>query len=482
MATTDNLIGDVSHNKGHSPKIWLSFLVVAIVIGILVFFFGVVPREKVRNQIDKEAKERTDAHPRVQVVRIQQAPSNTQLIIPGTTLAYTEAYIYARASGYVTRRLVDIGDHVHKGQLLAIIDSPDLDQQVAQARSSVLQSQSNLEQLQAQLILAKANWERYKVLVAKGVFSRQDGDTQEANYRSAEANVHAAQNAVQANQDNLQRLIVLQQYEKVTAPFTGVITARNIDVGALISAQGTGLGSGGSNQPGDPQSAASSSNAGASGSVSSSVAPSTGGSQGGQMFGIASLDALRILVAVPEAYAASIRVGQKAELDFQALPGQKVEGEVSRTSASIDQNSRTLLVEVHVSNPSQKLLPGMYVVVNFIQVQSVPPLLVPGEAIVVRNGKNMVAVVENNYVHFNEIHIGRDFGEQTEVTSGIKPGDLVVRNVTDDVQEGVELEPIFPKTTPKPATPGKSDSGQGIPEQYGPQKAADKAGTAKKGK
>jgi multidrug efflux pump subunit AcrA (membrane-fusion protein) len=449
MATSENTMGDMPHPRGHSPKLWLLFLLLVLIVAALVVFFGVLPREKVRAGIDQQAKQRVDSHPRVQVVRVEPAPARTQLVVPGTTLAYTEAYIYARASGYVTRRLVDIGDHVHKGQLLAVIDSPDLDQQVAQARSGVLQSQSTLEQLQAQLILNTANWNRYKVLVQKGVFSKQDGDTQEANYRSADANVHAAQNAVQANKDNLQRLLVLQQYEKVTAPFSGVITARNVDVGALISAQGTGMGSGGSNQPGDPQSAASSPNAGASGAIASSVAPATGGAQGGQMFGIASLDALRILVAVPEAYAPMISLGQKAELDFQALPGQKVMGTVSRTSASIDQNSRTLLVEVHVSNPNQKLLPGMYVVVNFIQIQSTPPLVVPGEAIVVRNAQSAVAVVADNHVHFKSITIGRDFGEVTEVTSGVQPGDLVVKNVSDEVQEGAAVEPILPKAAPK---------------------------------
>ena len=156
--------------------------------------------------------------------------------IPGTTLAFNEVPIYARASGYLRRRLVDIGDHVTKDQLLAVVDAPDLDQQTAQVRSVLAQSESTLGQMQAQEHLAQLNWDRYKILVAKGVFSKQDGDTQEATLLVAKANTNAAQSTVQANRDNLQRQVVLEGYERVTAPFSGVITARNVDVGALISA------------------------------------------------------------------------------------------------------------------------------------------------------------------------------------------------------------------------------------------------------
>jgi len=451
----------------HSPRHWVLFIILFIVAAGLVVFFGVLPREKVRADIDKQAKDRVDAHPKVQVVKIEPSPASSELVVPGTTIAYTEAAIYARASGYVTRRLVDIGDHVRKGQLLAVIDAPDLDQQVAQAKSAVLTSESNLDQLKAQLVLSKANWERYKVLVAKGVFSRQDGDTQEANYRSAEANVHAAESSVQSNKDNLKRLTVLQQYEHVTAPFTGVITARNIDTGALISAGGSGYGSSAPSIGGDA------SNAGSSGSASSSVAPSTGGSQGGEMFAMATLDPLRVLVSVPEAYAGVIHIGQTASVAFQSIPGQKVEAKVTRTSSAIDSNSRTLLVEVRVSNPKEQFLPGMYAVVNFLETTSVPPLLVPGESIVVRDGKNMVAMVANgNHVHFRPVDIGRDFGEQTEITMGIKAGDVVVKNVNDEIQENAEVQPVFPKQKPPAATTSQSDAQHGQEGKYGNQSKA----------
>lgn len=426
------------HSVGH----WIGFLILILVAAALIVFFGVLPREKVRADIDKQAQKRVNAHPKVQVVKAQPSPAKTEMIIPGTTLAYTQAAIYARSSGYLTRRLADIGDHVKKGQLLAVIDAPDLDQQVAQGRSAVLTSESTLEQLKAQLVLSKANWERYKVLVAKGVFSRQDGDTQEANYRSADANVHAAESTVQSNKDNLRRLVVLQQYENLTAPFSGVITARNVDVGALISAGGSGYGVSSPTLGGDTP------NSGSSGAASSSVNPSTGGAQGGQIFAMATLDPLRILVSVPEAYSASVHIGQRASVSFQAMPGQHVDGRVARTSSSIDPNSRTLLVEVHVRNPTDKFLPGMYAVVDFVEAKTQPALLVPGEAIVVRGGKQMVAAVVDSRVHFVPIQIGRDFGEQTEITAGLKAGDVVVRNVNDEIQENAEVQPVFAKQKP----------------------------------
>jgi multidrug efflux pump subunit AcrA (membrane-fusion protein) len=432
MTTTAN-------QHGHSARHWLLFLVFLVVAAALIFFFSVLPRQKVNADIDKQAKDRVDSHPKVDVVKVVTAPAKSDLLIPGTTLAFLQAGIYARSSGYLTKRLVDIGDHVRAGQLLAVIDAPELDQQVAQARSAVLTSESNLAQLQAQLVLSKANWERYKVLVAKGVFSKQDGDTQEANYRSAEANVHAAESSVQSSKDNLKRLTVLQQYERVTAPFSGVITARNVDVGALISAAGSGYGGDTPSMGGDT------SNAGASGNATSSVTPSTGGAQGGQIFAIATLDPLRVLASVPEDYAAAIHIGQAAKVAFQAVPGEQVEGHVTRTSSSIDSNSRTLLVEVQVRNPKDKFLPGMYAVVNFAEAKTVPPLTVPGEAIVVRGGKNMVALVADNKVHFQGVQIGRDFGAQTEVTSGVQAGDVVIKNVNDSIQEGAQVEPVFPK-------------------------------------
>jgi multidrug efflux pump subunit AcrA (membrane-fusion protein) len=459
------------HRPGHSPRLWFIFALLVVIAAVVVFFVGFLPRHKRDEEIDQQAKERSQALPRVNVQQVRYSSTRTTLMVPGTTLAYTEAYIYARASGYVTRRVVDIGDRVHTGQLLATIDAPDLDKQVAQAHSQLAQSQSALAQVQAQLQLASVTWDRYKVLVAKGVFSRQDGDTQEANFRVAEANVRAAENTVQGNRDNLARLVVLQEYEQVRAPFNGVITARNVDVGSLITAQGTGAPV--SSTPSSPSTSlagAQANNQGASGSLTSSASPPTGGAQGGEMFGIATIDRLRVLVSVPEAYSDSIRTGQKAELFFQERPHDKFEGAITRTSSSIDQNTRTLLVEVSADNRRGLLLPGMYVVVNFIQTKGQPPLLIPGAAIVVRNAKTGVYRMDNNHVvRFQPIQIGRDYGDESEIAGGLKEGDVIATTVTDAVNEGVKIDPQFPKKQGQPEMGGQSDQAPAERGQYGEQ-------------
>ncbi len=487
MATTQNLQQapetrdkePEQERPKHSPVAWVFFLVAILAMAALVFFFAWLPRHKTTQQLDKQAQERTQEKPKVNVAKVQRSSATSELMIPGTTLAYTDAYIYARASGYVTKRLVDIGDRVRPGQLLAVIDAPDLDKQVAQARSNLQQSESNLAQVEAQLHLAQVTWDRYKVLVAKGVLSRQEGDQQEANFRVAEANVHAAQNTVQGNRENLERLVVLQQYEHVTAPFAGVVTARNIDVGALISASGTGLGNSASSSTSTTQAGSQGNNQGASGNLTSSASPTTGGNQGGEMFSIAEIDRLRILVSVPEAYAGSIHIGQQAILFFQERSNEKIEGRVTRTSASIDQNSRTLLVEVQTPNRGGHLLPGMYVVVNFVDVKAQPPLIVRGESIVVRDAKTTVAVVKNNVVHFTPISIGRDYGDQTEVVSGLKEGDIIATTVTDEVHDGAEIDPQFPKQQAKKAQPSdQSDRRPGNEGQYGNQGLSNSSGKA----
>jgi multidrug efflux pump subunit AcrA (membrane-fusion protein) len=422
--------------KGHSMLYWVLFLGVTLVAGMLIFKYAWLPRRLEDKEVAQETKDRSHARPVVTVVKVVVTPFSHELSIPGTSLAYNEASIYARASGYLVKRLVDIGDHVKKGQLLAVIDAPDLDQQTAQAKSVLAQSQATLKQMDAQAHLAQLNWDRYKVLVAKGVFSKQDGDQQEANLGVALANVSAAQSTVQANRDNLQRQIVLQQYERVTAPFSGVVTARNVDVGALISAQGgVGTLSGPMGANGNNQ--------GSSGSVSSAVTPSTGGSQGGALFTVASIDPLRILVSVPEIYAPYIHLNQSASLAFEQFPEQTFHGKVTRTSASIDPATRTLLVEVQAANSQARLMPGTYVVANFAPPAGLSGLFIPGEAIVIRGGKDMAAVLVNNRVQFRPIQLGRDYGDQTEVTGGLQPGDIVVRNVSDDIEENVEVEPRY---------------------------------------
>jgi multidrug efflux pump subunit AcrA (membrane-fusion protein) len=439
--------------KPQNRRVLYVFIACAAALFLVLFLVSFLRLEARNRQTQKEADARRNADPVVEVTRVQRAPTGGGLVIPGTTNALVEAYVYARANGYLKQRFVDIGDRVRKGQLLAIIDAPDLDEQVDHAREQVRQAESQLNQQRAQLALTKVTVDRYRVLVAKGVFSRQEGDQREADYASQQANVASAERNVQAFQANLRRVIALQGYERVTAPFSGVITERNVDVGALISASGSAGGasagpapqgqsssSGGSTQSGQTN------NAGSSGSVNQAATSSASPGQGGPLFGIAQVERLRILVSVPEGYAASVHTGVQAKLNFQEFPQKTFTGEVTRTSGSLDQNTRTLLAEVQVDNRDGSLMPGMYAVATFPPTVGVSPLLVPGDAVVIRGDKPTVAIVVDNKIRVLPIVLGRDYGPSVEVLNGLHEGDMLVTNVTDDVRDGVKVHAEFSPT------------------------------------
>ena len=472
--------------KHHLPKppkmpvnkrILLFFILGVVVVFLLVFLIGYLPRHSRNKEIAKKSKEEKEAVPMVQVQQVKRSQDAGGLVVPGTTTPLIQADIYARANGYVSRRLADIGDHVHKGQLLAIIDSPDLDQQVDQAREQVRQAESQLAQQKAQLALATVTVQRYRVLVAKGVFSRQDGDQRETDYQGQVANVAAAERNVQAYQANLRRVIALQSYERVTAPFDGVITARNFDVGALVSATGSANGSGTTAPQGQTTgSAAGSTNtSGTTGNAPVAATPSTGGNGGGALYSIAQVQRLRILVSVPEGYAASVFPGQQALLHVQELPNASFYGDVTRTASAIDQNTRTLLTEVQVDNHAGKLMSGMYAVITFAAIKGAGTILIPGDAVAIRKDQSVVALVADNKVHMQPVEIGRDFGPSIEITGGLKEGDMLVTEVTDDVQEGAQVKV---KTSgiagenPSAQSPNQA-APPGGPSQYGNQSITD---------
>jgi len=444
-----------------SRKPLLFFILGVIVLFSIVFLVGFLPRHGRNKEIAKRADDEKNSVPRVQVQQVKRTQSSAGLVVPGTTTPLIEAYVYARANGYISRRLVDIGDHVHKGQLLALIDSPDLDQQVDQAREQVSQAESQLAQQKAQLALATVTVQRYRVLVAKGVFSRQDGDQRETDFQGQVANVAAAERNVEAFKANLRRTVALQSYERVTAPFTGVITARNFDIGALVSASGSANGAGtGSPQGQETGSAAGATNtAGTTGNAPTAASPSTGGGQGGALFSIAQVERLRILVSVPEGYAASVFTGQHATVHLQGGPDAASPGQVTRTASAIDQNTRTLLTEIQVDNTSGKLMSGMYAVVTFDAVQGAGSILVPSDAIAIRKDKSVVAILNGDKVHMQPVEIGRDFGASTEIASGLKEGDTVITEITDDVVEDATVQP---KTN---GIPGQNLQGQAANSQ-----------------
>lgn len=436
-------------SKGRTIRI----AIIAVALIVAAFLAGYMPRKWTQDQLSAAATKRRISPPLVNAAKVKRAASNSELTLPGNVTPITEAYVFARAAGYLKKRYVDIGDRVQAGQLLADIDAPDLDQQVTQAQAALAQSEGQLGQSQAtlqQLIatrdLADVTWQRYKVLTATGAVSRQDGDTQstaaktaEANVTAGEKNVRAAEEFVRASKATLQRLITLQGYERVTAPFAGIITARNVDVGALISMTGSSQGP----------------------SRSSSAAPSDLPSSG-EIFRLAEINRLRVLVSVPQTNTEGIHVGAPAKVTVQELPSLVFPGKVTRTSNSLDAGSRTLLTEIQVENQGGKLLPGMYAEAQFEMERSDPPYLVPDASLVVRSDGNWLALLEPltaqeldqvkqqsvdssllpqlRRVHFEKVLPGRDYGIELEVTDKLHTGQEVAVDPTDAVQEGAIVQ------------------------------------------
>jgi multidrug efflux pump subunit AcrA (membrane-fusion protein) len=453
-----------------------------LVVLFLIFLIGFIPRHHRAKQAEELARERQQEDPEVEVIQVRRSRAPGELTVPGTTAPLTEAYIYARANGYLRRRFVDIGDHVKKGQVLALIDAPDLDQQVDQAREQLNQAEAQVAQQQAQLNLNRVTWERWRTLVAKGVFSRQDGDQREADFLAQQAVVASAQRNVESYRANLRRMIALQSYERITAPFDGVITQRNSDVGALIGASGaasTAPAESPQSPSGGSSNVGTANTAGTTGNPNQGASSTTESAQGGALFAIAQVETLRILVSVPEGYAENIRKGMQARVFVQERPGKPITGTVARTADSLDQNTRTMLAEVDVPNHDGSLFPGMYAVVTFVQACGVAPLTIPGDAVVVRGDRDTVALVRDDKIRMVPIEIGRDYGPSVEIVSGLREGDWIVSTVTDQVQEGRKVRP---RQTEQPG----QDNGQGGsqqdqvpdsgPNQYGDQSITNSPG------
>ena len=394
--------------------IWAIVLASAVLI-VVAFFAGYIPLHKQRTLIVNEAREQEQALPRVEVTTVGRSSRQSELQLPGNIQAITEAPILARADGYIERRTVDIGDRVQAGQLLAEIDAPELAEQVHQSEANLQQTQAaldqalaNLQQGKADLELARVTAQRWSNLVTRGVVSRQENDQYQAQLQSKLASVQALEKAVvvqrsgiAAAEANVGRLQKMQSYRMVKAPFNGVITLRNVDVGALVNVGSTLL------------------------------------------FRIAQTSMLRTYLNVPQTYANSVRPGQSALLTVSNLPGREFTGTVARTANALDPTSRTLLTEVHVPNADGALLPGMYAQVQLSSVRTDLPMLVPSDALIVRADGTQVAVVRpDGSVHLQKIEVGRDYGNRLEVISGLREGETIIANPGDIAREGVKVDPV----------------------------------------
>ena len=392
-------------------------LIVLTLTGL--FFLGYLPRTARAKQLiaGTEASEREAVE--VSAAKVEAAPSAADLVLAGNIQAVTEATLFARTDGYVTKRIADIGDRVKQGQILAELESPEVDQQLVQARASTRQSQSALAQTEAALQQAKANealadatQKRWKQLVQSGVISKQDGDEKQAAYlartadvSAAEANIKAAQSAISAAEANVARLMDIQSFQKVRAPYAGVITVRNVTLGTLVTA--------GSN---------------------TAIRP---------LYQITQLDLLKIMVSVPQSEVAFIHDGLECAIQVKELPGQTFNAKVTKTANSLDAASRTLLTEIQFRNPGEKVLPGMYGEVKFTLHRAKPPLLIPSDAVLSGKAGMRVALIRKNQtVHYQNVDLGRDNGAKIEVLTGLELGDRIVMNPTDEVREGVKVKVV----------------------------------------
>jgi len=364
---------------------WIGMVVVAaIVAGVVIF--GVMARRGSEHSLTKETA--ASAIPSVNVVYPTPSTLSPEIALPGNTQAFMDTPIYSRTNGYLKSWYFDIGTHVRKGQLMAQIETPEVDQQLQVAQADLKSAQANLD-------LANTTSSRYQNLLKTNSVSKQETDV-------AVSDATAKKAAVDASMANVRRLEQLQSFEKVYAPFDGIVTARNTDVGRLISA----------GQNTTPQ----------------------------ELFHLAAIGKIRVYVAVPQAYAGAVKDGGKAALTLDEYPGRSFEGTIARNSNAIDQASRTLNVEVDVDNPKAELLPGAYVFVHIKVPEHAANLMVPSNTLLFRSEGLRVGVVRDGRVQLVPVKIGRDAGATVEIASGLTPNDAVILDPSDSLTSGQEVQ------------------------------------------
>ncbi len=362
-----------------------------LVIAIVLAIWGVASRVRGRDKTGEETAQ--DATPVVMVQKPGASPPSSELVLPGDVTAFIEAPIYARTSGYLKNWYTDIGTPVKKGQLLAQIETPEVDQQLRQAKA-------DLETALANARIAASTDVRWRGLLVNRAVSPQDAETRTATAQATKGEADSAQ-------ANVRRLEELESFKRVVAPFDGVVTARNTDIGALINA---------------------------------------GQSAGSQLFRVADTTRLRVYVAVPEQFAPRTRPGMQAQLRFHEHPGKDYPAKVVRTAEALDPSARTLQVELQVDNSKGELFPGAYAEVHFHLPGNASTLRVPATALVFRSaGLQVATVVQGNRVKLRKVEQGRDFGTSVEILNGLSPNDVIVVNPPDSIDDGEVVRIAKPK-------------------------------------
>jgi RND family efflux transporter MFP subunit len=389
----------------------------AVLVLLVLIAIGIFPRIARQHEALAAVREAPATHPVVTLIHAKQGEPTSELLLPGNIVPLYNANLYARVEGYLERRNVDIGATVHAGQILAIISAPEVDQQLLQARATLAQSEAALEQARAGLEQAKANAELTRLtkerdlpLGEQHAISQQivDSAVQLHNARLADvsaagANITAATANITANRANVSRLVQMQGFEHIVAPFDGVITERNIERGDLVST--------GSAAAGKP------------------------------LFSIAQSGTLRIQVDVPQSEAVNIKDGQKASVDVKERLGRAYTGTVTRNAGALNDAARTMLTEVQVDNRDGSLLPGMYAQVRFTLPQQRTSLIIPTSSLVVdRSGMHVVVINDDHTVHFLPVKIGKDMGKEIEILSGIQGQEQLVASPNDLLSEGEHVD------------------------------------------
>ncbi|HEY0777190.1 MAG TPA: efflux RND transporter periplasmic adaptor subunit [Gemmatirosa sp.] len=504
----DGKDGNGSPGGDHPKPVRRRTLIIGaiVVVALLLLFLliGILPRRNRNKKLEQQAQQtaRNDSVPAVSVTTVASADSVAEFNLPGNVQAEREAAVYARATGYVRRFLVDIGQRVRAGQVLAVLDIPDVQEQLREARA-------NESQAEATLRLARVELARWRILYRDSVITREELDQRQANYDAAVASVAAAAANVRRNAE-------LVGYGSVIAPFTGIVTARNVDEGVLVSGSGgstttnpaslggntilasnassgqtTGAGGTSSTLGGS----ASGSSGASSGSSGGAGASGVGGS--GSLFRVAQADTVRLYVGVPQSYAADVRTGLHATVHVPDMPQRTFVGRVVRTAGALDAATRTLLTEVDVPNLDRRLLPGMYATVSFRLTRATPPVMIPGGSLLVRQQGAQAAVVgRDSVLQIRQITVGRDYGSRMEVLTGLRPGDLVVVNPTDELRNGQRVRPRAqpdedapggnspggrPANPPPPSANGDKQGGQGGGSQGGGSQGGGQGGRGQNG-
>jgi membrane fusion protein (multidrug efflux system) len=377
------------------PRRILLLLCATAIGAIVLAVSGVTDRARSRQEV--AAWTNQQAIPTVRLIQPERSPSEADLVLPGNVNAYNSGSLFARASGYVTAWRQDIGAHVKKGDVLATISAPDLDQQLAEAKAQLVQLQAAVEQAQANADLGKVTDQRTSRLVAQGWSSAEQGDTDRLTSASRTAALAVAKANVTAQQAAVNRLQELAGFEEIKAPFDGVVTARNVDIGDLVSA---------------------------------------GGTSGRALFQVADIHRMRVYVNVPQAFLGQIKPGVKATL---RLPGQKetFEAELSSTSNALTENSRTALIELQADNPDGKMWPGAFTEVQFHFPSDLNTLRIPATALVFGpQGMRVAAVDADNKVALRPVTLGRNLGNRVEIESGLSLSDRLIDNPAESTETG----------------------------------------------